>query len=523
MSRSTLQNLLQASLWLGIGCTSTTGLEGGGSTRDSVVGREGARTSDASAPEASAAQDVAKPYRLCDGSDDVRLAIKMGGGHVDRGYAFTKLHGARFLYVTGRCSFVAATEPEALQAVGEGQLSPEQGRQLSETLGLDRLAGMAYVDLQSCPDAGLVSVATAAGYADCTCGCDESAPTGLEEVINATSAAFELVRATALPLDGAIELVAVEDETPLKQPERSLQQWPFGWPVREIAVTQRQYRENVSAVRSPRALTGDDAKLARALRAEALTRSEWRREMHVADGEHSYALYMRDQIDPPLERAIAAFESEHDPWSAKPLESCREESAASVRFSSADLYDGALTTQLEAGSACNLRLCWSGDFNESYPIQSSLGVQRGSDSRRCLGRADSLRTDLEPLKEAFRRSYPATPVEIELGIAGFRGQLRVEDWTRENAACTALSLGDCAMDARCRVLSGAPLDLSRACSGEARAVGCTAKVTPCDDAITPARAADGSTWWFTNGCLPETFAAFYPEYLQADSLPRCPP
>lgn len=460
-----------------------------------------------------------KTYRLCDGTPEVRLAMHVGGGGVGPLYDFTHPYGYSFLFVFGDCSFVVSPKIGAREDAREGVLTPAQAGELETLLRLENLSGKAYFDAESCPDAGLAWMTTADGYADCTCGCPD-APKDVLETFGAGEKVFERLQSIGRPMRGPLELLAITWDEDVKFEANA--SWPLGRRLHEFASTYREYRN--SGLVLPQVLVGEDAARLRAVRDSVRTHSALESTAVVDEAGIKYLLFLRNQLASDRLLSIERFRNAHDPTVARPLELCRAAEPVDVRIGSADLYDDEFRAYVESADGCQLQLCWEGDFDESAPVQTRLRVERVH-ARRCLGKAAyALQTNLEPMRAAFRRSYPGTPVEIQLGLAGYREkQFTLNDHARERAACAERSTTDCAEDARCRPISATPFDLQRGCQGTARVVACGATVVPCDDGVMPARARDGSTWWFTNGCLPVGYDVLDTSGVSVDALPLCTP
>lgn len=133
---------------------------------------------------------------------------------------------------------------------------------------------------------------------------------------------------------------------------------------------------------------------------------------------------------------------------------------------------------------------------------------------------------------AHRATYPCKPdsralvrecVEVDLTVTGKDSTVDVVfpqplfektdsycDESREEAArvCATRALEDCER-LGCRVLEARRVGEGGAC-GDSEQVGCAAD-TDCDGAITHARAPDGTSWRFTDACVPMGWTVFYPE------------
>lgn len=372
--------------------------------------------------DGSATSTAGQPYVLCDGSDDVRLAINETGGGVPQSYAFTNPHGYRFLYVTGKCEFVADGAQESVGGWIDGTLSAEQAATLSARLGLSNLSGKSYHD-SSCPDASYLSIGTTSGYADCSCGCDVGAPSDVLHAVDAVSEAFTFVAQAGRPLTGPVGLLVVTMPAPSMVAAERAQAWPFSFTVDSVAVTLEQQNRQHDASSLARTLSGDDANAARSLRSAELARDPFSAGIQAKDGAQAYWVYTRDQLAAPLEAKIDAYHTAHSPYAPKPLAPCSGERVENLGFSSATVTQGGeLFATTERELACDVRLCWDGSFLESLPVQARLEAERIQAARSCQGEgARYLATDLTLLKERFRASYPDVPVEVRVILKGYAG------------------------------------------------------------------------------------------------------
>jgi hypothetical protein len=233
-----------------------------------------------------------------------------------------------------------------------------------------------------------------------------------------------------------------------------------------------------------------------------------------------YSVFIRDQIAPAFEQAVRAFEAEHNPWQPKALLACGDRALADdVTFSDAEIRGSLLHVSREQASGCFPRLCWDEGFKESHPVQASLRVVKGAEPRVCKGAAHAYaRFDLSPVADAFERVYPGAPVEVQVGLSGFKnGQLALYDRAAENIACASRSVATCSDDARCRVVLGRPIDRERVCQLPEAAAGCGAHYPPCAGMLA-VEAPNAQQWVLSDTCAPPH--GFQPLHSEGEPRPE---
>lgn len=246
------------------------------------------------------------PYALCNGSDDVRLAIATRGGMSSD--SCSAPHGDALLYVTGKCTFVASGSGASDKV--EGVLSQEEAVALTEILGLTKLRGRLYRDSYTCPDVGPTSVATVEGYADCMCDCDPGAPREVVSTFEGLGAVRQLVAKLGRPLSGPVEVTARFLNSVQWGPDPHLvdprvQLWTLQRPLASFVP------EGANDVLARRVLSGHDAQQVRDLRAAAYANSK-SYGFHAIEDTELYDVGTCDQIEPALEASIQAFDSNLD-------------------------------------------------------------------------------------------------------------------------------------------------------------------------------------------------------------------
>jgi hypothetical protein len=460
---------------------------------------------------------------LCDGSEAVRLAIMNNGGEVDTAHPFTHPYGWTYLFVTGRCTFISQPEASAARDLATGTFSQEQADTLSRSLKLAELSGKTYRARSFCSDAPVTQVITADGYAEGACG--DQPPALIADVLSGVSPALELARSVGQPPRGAIEVVAIADYLGSKSPPAAAIAWPFSWPITEAAVPWTTTRGAHGLLARVRTLTGADAELARELRSRAWAMPVYSGHLDITAGETSYALFLRDAIDPALQASIASFRGDNDLHLPRPIALCSPERVLDdVRLDEASLQGTTLHVSTDEDLPCGAELCWDGSFAEEVPVGAAVRIARPEQPRSCLGPRPAIirDADLQPLIDAFRRGYPKQSVTIALGLVGAPPFVNtLSDPEGEDKLCAALTTEACAADERCRVISGAPLDLTVRCQRPTMPLGCQAASKGCDAAIKQGTAPDGTAVMFPSGCLPADYVAWTNEPTAA--LPACAP
>lgn len=364
------------------------------------------------AGDADAAIDGAS-FKLCDGSNDVRLGYQSGGGFVDEGYGFERPYGFEFLFVDGHCDFIVAKlGEESPGSFTQGHLSDDAAAELTQRLELGSLPRGVYFDNEACPDAGSVSLATPYYYGDCVCGCDD-APDAFERALSAIGETLSFVRAQGSAASGEVELAArmhaqIKAGTPVE--------WPFDWPLAEIDnVT---LNDNTVRVKT-RTLAGSEARTARDLFAETRTSSS-NTLVTVESNGSTYRLFLRERTNPELAKRIAKFQLDTDPRTLHPVAACQDDPEQTASFRNVSLDRQRLYTWLDSGAQCGLRICWDGEFQTKQPVVAPLRIVEAKNSPPCLSTPrTSYQLDLTPIVDAFHTSYPSAKLEVELSLPGF--------------------------------------------------------------------------------------------------------
>lgn len=235
------------------------------------------------------------PVRICDGGQDVRLAVRMaGGGPSLAGQTMLAENGWQFLLVDGAChASVLRSNNEPLR---ELTLTAQQEQTLSAALQLSNWQGLVGSHPGGCPDAASISYRFGTARIDGpTCGLDAGDPL---ETLNASfSVQLEGLYAAGAPAGGDLRYVVLRESGSPRDP-RPPAAWPLAVLLESIALP-----GDASTLYTPgdsRLATGADADALRAIRVNrdaapgtGVTYSFTR--VAGPDGTN-YQLYVRDAV-----------------------------------------------------------------------------------------------------------------------------------------------------------------------------------------------------------------------------------
>ncbi len=197
-------------------------------------------------------------YQVCDGSDEIRLAVTQSGGMVDWSYDYTSPYGHRFLFIDGQCNVLTGGV-----AMRTGHLSEAEATRINDALRLSRSASWSDHEDQDCPDSGAFRIRTALGVGECACGCDDDAPEGLASAIDAAFGLLDDIKANSEALDGPLNAIVVE----VADVPATAEPWPFSFAAADVAISSEAiYNVTPEVI----ALSDADAKAGRALFSKAL-------------------------------------------------------------------------------------------------------------------------------------------------------------------------------------------------------------------------------------------------------------
>jgi hypothetical protein len=277
--------------------------------------RDGGTAVDASVPpkpaadggsgKADAGTVSAEP--LCDGSADLRLTYESGGGFVETTYFFTNPRGSAFFGVDGKCQFYAGQN--YMRGIVSGTLTEPQAAELSKAVHWDELAGWDWSvnKDQSCPDAGGSSLTRAKMTAGCSCGCDPTAPKGLDEALSSASEWVERLMKQGKPSEGPLSAVAFPSDR-FENPDVPVLTWPLSRAMSSIPSLVHAPPPEYLSSTDPTARFDDPSEVTKLREARAATWSHaamgaWSNYVPVQEGSMQYRLYVRDELPPATEKA----------------------------------------------------------------------------------------------------------------------------------------------------------------------------------------------------------------------------
>jgi len=265
-------------------------LDAGAGTKGSCALREQGRACGESLPE------------LCDGSDEIRFVLTIGGGFVPSTYGLTNPYGMTFAAIDGRCHYYVSRN--YMEGTFSGTLTPLEAAELSTELAFDHIESWSGHYGQNCPDAGGVTLATKDAAITCVCGCD-GAPAGAAMAIDRLSAwVARLVRA-GQPLDSAVTALA-ELSSSGSSPANMLRTWPLPQPLATYAGLITDPVTGFAP--GARFELAAEARALRELRKDTFASTataQWTR-VQDATGTGEYRLYVVDDL--PSDRATALRE-----------------------------------------------------------------------------------------------------------------------------------------------------------------------------------------------------------------------
>ena len=267
------------------------------------VDADGGRRADSDAGDA---RIDSRPYKVCDGSDQIRFGFHSGGGFVDSSYVFLFPYGGEFLYIDGHCDFWLAAYTDAAGSIIHGHLDEAAAAEVEQQLRLDKLSTGVFVDKVGCADGPTSTIATAEFFGSCFCGCDPGTPAALQHSVGALSNTLTQVRAYAVAPSSEIEVIAVITNAAFTRKDAA--NWPFSWPVTDVLSD--TLSDNGKPLKS-RVLAGADAETVRRLRREQVTAYD--KTLLVQSGDSTYELYARDRLEPEVADKITRFTTQTNP------------------------------------------------------------------------------------------------------------------------------------------------------------------------------------------------------------------
>jgi hypothetical protein len=265
-----------------------------------------------------ACADTARP--LCDGSDDIRLALfDGGGGPLPESYAFIHPSDHARLLINGQCQF--HVEGDHLDGIRTGKLSTSEAEQLAHDVMWDELATWSYDwhQDQSCPDAGYATIAGAQGFGSCSCGCDANAPSGLDGALLKAYEWAARLASEGQALAGPVSALALDSTeqskvlTEVKGASLSFEDWPLDREMSAIDGLIHSRSEeallNGNATYALFSAMADYTKLREMRNAHDPNASDRRAGIPVKEGSSTYDVFIRDELPDAVAQSWATRRS----------------------------------------------------------------------------------------------------------------------------------------------------------------------------------------------------------------------
>jgi hypothetical protein len=200
-------------------------------------------------------------HDLCDGSDDLRLAVRLlGASDYEVGQRIMFDNGGHFLFVDGRCAY-HARGAGLWEPVGTGTLEPDEAEELSADLQMGAWGNLAgtYQGVASA-DGGTVLFEDGEHEIECGSGC------GVDPIDPISDAAFlwgDRLADDGEPIAGDIRMTVIRQSDPISYVESV--EWPLEVDIDLVAEEPEEGKTPGSAV-----FQGTDAEALRAIRDEYL-------------------------------------------------------------------------------------------------------------------------------------------------------------------------------------------------------------------------------------------------------------
>ena len=262
------------------------------------------------------------PVEVCDGSSEVRLAIRVvvDPGLLELGQQVMYDNGATFLFVDGTCTAHVKTS-ELWGPTLKGPVSDVTS--LVGDLRVARWKEWAGVYEGGATDGSTVLFEDGEVFIACTNGCTDVAQ-DIEELPDAAHAWIERLAMDAEAVSGPVRVSVVRYE---RGPEASALEWPLATDIDDLAVDEVDVDLEFG---SGRLIEGDDADILRSIREEYRAGEHGLLAPYIpfridGDTQFSYWAYYRDVL--PFEDPDGLVPAFHDPESltAWPSDMLREE------------------------------------------------------------------------------------------------------------------------------------------------------------------------------------------------------
>jgi hypothetical protein len=246
-----------------------------------------------------ATEDSAAAAPLCDGSADVRVAYKVGGGFVDSAYAFWAPQGLAFFAVDGGCHYWAGRDLNV--GLHTGTFGAEMANTVARDLHVREFAALSsHQDTRSCSDAGFALLGSGGRFISCTCGCEEL-PAAIPRAFDNADRLNGTLVSTGAPSDGPLRALTIPIDDPQWQPPAKVLDWPLASSPGALATGPMFDASSGKAIEG----AADRAAL-RDLRASADGVGSTPIYVRGSDGV-LFALYLRDELPAPIAQALATL------------------------------------------------------------------------------------------------------------------------------------------------------------------------------------------------------------------------
>jgi hypothetical protein len=184
---------------------------------------------------------------LCDGSDEVRLVMGSGGGMVEDTYNFLTPDG-EYVLIDGQCRYyVVGPDPSRIPS---GTLDAAEAEALAAGVGWENFPTWTpYIDAESCPDAGSAYMIAPDVVLTCTCGCDATAPAGLEQAMTAAYESRTSYGMQGTPLAGLTLRAVARLATQLPDPgDAPVLDWTLDVPLSDLLIPDNEPYQRDSGI-----------------------------------------------------------------------------------------------------------------------------------------------------------------------------------------------------------------------------------------------------------------------------------
>ena len=234
---------------------------------------------------------------LCDGSADVTLSVRIGGGFVGELYEFMYPLGDTFLVVDGKCN--AWSSIDAWTDLRLTKLSSEEADALSDAFrvsSLQHLSGR-YTDT-GCADGATSEISDGHNKVSCYCGCrDDGTPRAVREVDARARDEIEALWKRSETASGALRVAVIQDPRYEERDVYMVQSWPLTRDIRSLLEPEIPDANGGMLIEA-----GEDAAALRALRDEYARQGRLSDDNAIpieSDDGEVYGLLMRDELPAP--------------------------------------------------------------------------------------------------------------------------------------------------------------------------------------------------------------------------------